>query len=830
MTLLRRSALGSCLAVAMLAAPAAASEQHAHGPRTVAVEGLDALSTSSLTASRAVKRDCVAQPLAGRRGVATTTYRAAGDGQVTFRLAGTGDWDLAVFDSAGTLVASSAAFNASEVAQVGVREGTRLLVQACRRSGRAKSATLTSQLARVDWDSVPGVHGKISMVRVAVKDGAQIGKLEAAGFDVTHDVSAEGANVVLYGDEDLAKLRKTGLSFTTVIDDMVANRRAQQAEQREWARLVGGRSALPSGRTDYRVLADYQNELKEMAEKHPSLVRPFNIGKSLQGRDIQALEITENAQDGDDGRPVLFLNGIHHAREWPAAESIMEFAHELIKGYGKDPRVTKILRDTRVVVQPFTNPDGFQVSRSTVNDPDANGEMAGVYQTATGVVIFGGSLSYKRKNCNPLVPVPATTYPCPLAIGVDPNRNYPEGWGGPGASSNPNDQGYRGSGPSSEPETRAVIDFSSKSNTTILLSMHNVAAKVLRPPGLKKDGMAPDEDGLKGLGKVIADAAGYTNEYGYQLYETTGTTKDWVYAALGVYGYTVELGPASGDFHGNYKVHVVDQYEGAGRLKGRGLREGFLASAEWARDPSKFSRVAGRSVPGRTLRLTKKFQTETSPVCLIVDPTVVTDICAVPGAVQKVDEKVDMTMTVGKNGKFEWWVNPSTRPFVFKKGGRETYTLTCEDDGKVIETREVFVARGDIAQLGDIPCGGKIPSDAASAPSAPAAPAAGAPAPADVRGGAPSATAKQLAVRVLSVKRSGKRARIVLSVTGGAVRNAVVTLLDKRGKRVGSARVKSLAGRKTITVKSRRSLRRGTYRVRVTGAGMAAATRAVKLK
>src|SRR3712207_3531043 len=100
----------------------------------------------------------------------------------------------------------------------------------------------------------------------------------------------------------------------------------------------------------------------------------------------------------------------------------------------------------------------------------------------------------------------------------------------------------------------------------------------------------------------MADATGYTNEYGWQLYDTTGTTKDWSYAAMGIFGYTIEVGPSGGDFHGDYKVHVVDQYEGTGKRKGLGLREAFLKAAEFTRNKAQHSRITGRSVPGRTLR------------------------------------------------------------------------------------------------------------------------------------------------------------------------------------------------------------------------------------
>ena len=53
----------------------------------------------------------------------------------------------------------------------------------------------------------------------------------------------------------------------------------------------------------------------------------------------------------------------------------------------------------------------------------------------------------------------------------------------PGHRRNPNDQSYRGSAPSSEPETKAVQELHLSLNAPVLISMHNIAAKVLRPPG-----------------------------------------------------------------------------------------------------------------------------------------------------------------------------------------------------------------------------------------------------------------------------------------------------------------------------------------------------------
>ena len=56
--------------------------------------------------------------------------------------------------------------------------------------------------------------------------------------------------------------------------------------------------------------------------------------------------------------------GAHHAREWPSAELPMEFAHDLVRSYGTDPRITDLLDRGRAIIVPVSNPDGFDASRT----------------------------------------------------------------------------------------------------------------------------------------------------------------------------------------------------------------------------------------------------------------------------------------------------------------------------------------------------------------------------------------------------------------------------------------------------------------------------------
>ena len=663
---------------------------------------------ASVRAPKAVEQSC--QNPRARRGTATWSYTPRIGGYLTVRSAGRGDWDLALRDrQTRQLLAASQAFGAREVMQTWVLPGRALQVVACRRSGRARSLKLTTQLFAAE---PPKPGPPASLVRVTGLDRDGYERLNALGVDVTHEAHDGHADVVASAD-DLVKLTKAGFRYSVRTPDldaaMVATRKA---DARYRARV--GRSPLPSGRTAYRTYDDIQAELKQLADKNPGLVRPIKLPQpSFQGRELSGIEIAENV-GAADGRPQFLFVAVHHAREWPAAETAMEFAQELVAKRGKDARVDNVLRSTRTVIVPLINPDGYISSRTTAlvdpshnlyeNGIDVPMPLFGNLNTFEAVMPPGGLLSFRRKNCNGAIPSGAV--PCELQYGVDPNRNYGEGWGGPGSSADPTSQSFRGSGPWSEPETQAVHEWSQVHNVTTLITLHNVAALVLRPPGTKAGGQAPDEAELKKVGDAMAAATGYKSQYGFQLYDTSGTTEDWNYAAAGTFGFTVEMGPEDGEFHMPYEIGVVKEWPG--------MREALLIAAEDAANPAHHSVVAGRAPAGRTLRLKKDFTTGTEETCSMaitgqpfnnpVNVCIGEDLPA-----QEVPDKLEYTTTVPASGVFEWHVTPSTRPFVLKNGGTEAWTFTCEDGGRVVESRSITIGRGERISI-DVPCGGTLPA------------------------------------------------------------------------------------------------------------------------
>src|SRR3954447_6254035 len=621
---------------------------------------------------------------------ASTSYRAPMAGFVSVRDDGTtrGDWDLALVDARSKrALASSKAFGSREGAQAFVNAGQRLRVGGCHVSG----SDSTYPVAIVFSDARLPKVTRPSLVRVGTADAGILRRLDSLGVDVTENVRNGHADVVAPSAAKLGLLQKLNLPFTIRSLDLRKDfARARAADARYAARVGAAGSPLPSGRTGYRTLANYQAELKTLVNDHPGLVRPVTLGQTFQGRPIHGVAISENVDAANDGRPVYLLVGEHHAREWPSGEIAMEFANYMIDGYGHDAQVTSLLKRERVVVVPIINVDGFNASRGAADDgyiPDpADKTGAPEGDTVEGVALpFGGNLAYRRKNCDGVVPNGPNheeqNLPCYYQIGVDPNRNYGQNWGGVGASSDPNTQSYRGSGQWSEPETQAVWHWSQAHNVTFLMTLHTVAALVLRPPGVHSDGLAPDEQRMKSLGDAMAADTGYTSQYGWQLYDTSGTTEDWQYGGQGAFGYTIEIGPEGGQFHMPYDVGVVKQWTGDKDHQGRGLRAALLKAAESAGNPGDHSVIEGAAPAGAVLQLHKQFNTDSSPICtygqgLLVAGGPLSPLdCVAPGPSTSTPHPPDSSMVVPSTGHYEWHVTPSTRPFVFKKttpGGFES--------------------------------------------------------------------------------------------------------------------------------------------------------------
>lgn len=111
--------------------------------------------------------------------------------------------------------------------------------------------------------------------------------------------------------------------------------------------------------TNYEELQQLFNSL---VLKYPNLARVFSIGKSVEGRDLLVIEISENVKERKLCEPMVKYVANMHGDETVGRELLVYLAQYLLKNYGKDERITKLVNNTDIYLMPSMNPDGFEKS------------------------------------------------------------------------------------------------------------------------------------------------------------------------------------------------------------------------------------------------------------------------------------------------------------------------------------------------------------------------------------------------------------------------------------------------------------------------------------
>jgi hypothetical protein len=532
--------------------------------------------------------------------------------------------------------------------------------------------------------SVVGASDVLRMARVFVSD-AEEAAIILGGFDDTHRVFSDGSIEILLWPGDLARLTATGIRYDITVEDVIARDERAMAAANGQEDQQGAR--LPGQVDDYRTLQDFHDDLLGLVARFGDQARLVVLPeRTLEGRSVLGVEIADDVH-AVDGRPVWYMDGLHHAREWPSGELTLMFGFELLENPENDERIAGLRRDTRTILVPVVNPDGFSWSRdAVVQNSDFNTSLP---------LIVAGLEAYWRKNRRGLVDqamVPhiqrnLTSY------GVDVNRNYSARWGGPGASGEPVMQDHRGSYPFSEPESRNVAALLRERQPVALNSNHTFTGLVLRPWGHTGGDArySPDEGLLRDLGAAMCEHNGYDNIHSYDLYVTTGTTVDWGYAALGSLAYTYEI--CFGNFHPPYAGDdgVLEHY--------RRNREAFILLGETARfqqvehaDPE--GTVTAYPTHARIVAEVVDGDGDPLPAELTVERS--TRIPLGAAADEEWYEEVSRVARRVEDGRIDWHLPPSTTPTAKERGETEAWLLTVEAGGETI-TRELVLDRGDTA-------------------------------------------------------------------------------------------------------------------------------------
>ena len=141
--------------------------------------------------------------------------------------------------------------------------------------------------------------------------------------------------------------------------------------------------------------------------------------------------------------------------------------HHVLDNYGTDPEITNLVNTTELWFVPVANPDGYDYTftagnrlwRKNLRDNNGDGQIT-------------------------------------AGDGVDLNRNFAYKWGydNEGSSPDPSSDTYRGPGPNSEPETKALDRLFRRIGFEFFINYHSAAELLLYGVGWQVSTPTPDDE------------------------------------------------------------------------------------------------------------------------------------------------------------------------------------------------------------------------------------------------------------------------------------------------------------------------------------------------
>lgn len=266
---------------------------------------------------------------------------------------------------------------------------------------------------------------------------------------------------------------------------------------------------------EYHRYDDIYPYLAYYAHRYKNITRLYSIGMSVEGRNLTAIEISDNPGVHEPGEPEFKYVGNMHGNEVVGRELLLVLVKYLCEGYGRDARITRLIKSTRIHILPTMNPDGFEKS------------MEGDAQSVRG-----------RAN----------------AHNKDLNRNFPDQY-----LNRSEENGVQ------EPETKAVIGWSRQYPFVLSANLHGGSLVANYPfddtPDPSDRGghawPSPDEETFRQLslvysmnhpkmklgtecGNNVVFPSGITN--GARWYSVSGGMQDWNYLNTNDFEITLELG------------------------------------------------------------------------------------------------------------------------------------------------------------------------------------------------------------------------------------------------------------------------------------------------
>ena len=236
----------------------------------------------------------------------------------------------------------------------------------------------------------------------------------------------------------------------------------------------------------YPTYDAYVNMMTQFAAEYPDICQLVDAGSTVQGRQILFVKISDNVTQ-KEVEPQFMFSSSMHGDETAGYVLMLRLIDTLLTSYGTDARLTNLINNDEIWINPLANPDG-------------------TYHGGNGTVY--GAIRYN-------------------ANGVDLNRNFPDPAEGP----HPDGHAW-------QPETIAMKTLA-ENNDFILSANFHGGTEVVNYPWDTWARLHPDDIWFQFISHLYADTAqanspaGYMDGFndgitnGYAWYRVTGGRQDF---------------------------------------------------------------------------------------------------------------------------------------------------------------------------------------------------------------------------------------------------------------------------------------------------------------
>ncbi|KAK5866915.1 hypothetical protein PBY51_011449 [Eleginops maclovinus] len=302
-------------------------------------------------------------------------------------------------------------------------------------------------------------------------------------------------------------LNANNIAFSVLISNLQERLDEEKSEMME--NNIMERSSRSFNFGAYHRLETIYDWMDTLVSQYSTVVSKVEIGKSYENRPMYVLKFSTGGN-----KPAIWIDTGIHSREWVSQATGVWTANQIATDYGTDASVTSLLRSMDIYMLILANPDGYSYTHT--ND----------------------RMWRKTRSENP----------SSMCRGVDPNRNWDAGFGGPGASKNPCSDSYHGPSAHSEIEVKNVVNFiKNHGNFKSFISVHAYSQLLMYPYGYSCKNAAHQAE-LHAIGTAAVQKL--TSLYGtrYQvgsicniIYQASGGSIDWSYDEGIKYSFAFEL-------------------------------------------------------------------------------------------------------------------------------------------------------------------------------------------------------------------------------------------------------------------------------------------------